>query len=53
MKGLMIITDEKGEKQGVILSWSEYQKFLKLEKEYASLKETLYLLQSKKIERGY
>ncbi|HEA83961.1 MAG TPA: hypothetical protein ENI03_01595 [Thermodesulfobacterium geofontis] len=48
MRGLMIITDEKGKKQGVILSWNKYQKLLKLEKENASLRETLYLLQSKK-----
>jgi len=38
MKGFMIITDEKGKKQGVILPWSKYQKLLKLEKENASLK---------------
>lgn len=48
MRELMYITDEKGEKEAVILPFEEYKEYIRLKKEISSIKETFYLMKNPK-----
>ncbi len=46
MGKVMFVVNDKGKREGVIISLSEYEEYQRLREEIESLKETFYLLRS-------
>ena len=48
MRDTMYIIDEKGQKEAVVLPLKEYEEYIRLKREFSSIRETFYLMKSQK-----